>query len=287
MNISKILARFSALIVILMLTACGNKSEKKVITVSIEPQRALLEQIVGDRFEVRTLLPAGANPETFEPTLKTRKEVDDASAYFSVGALPFENQIGKSLPSSVKLVNVADGITPVYGTHDHDHDHDGHNHGNADPHTWTSVKNMRVMATNMFDAVKKLDPQGTDYYAERYKKLVAHLDSLDREYTRRLSPVAGKAFAVWHPSLSYFARDYGLEQISVGFENKEISPARMAQVVGHLRDDKVNVLFFQKEFDSRQAQALSKELNLDIITINPLAYDWESQLETVVRALQP
>lgn len=277
-----------ALMAVVMLASCRKNDGKKTIAVSIEPQRAILEQIVGDRFTVTTILPSGANPETFEPTMKTRKDVDDAVAYFTVGAMPFEQRLASTLPGDVLSVDVSKGITPVYGTHDHEgHEgHEGHSHGSADPHTWTSVKNARVMAKNMYDAVLKLDPKGSDYYSERYNRLVSHLDSLDREFTRRLAPSAGKAFAVWHPSLSYFARDYGLEQISVGFENKELSPKRMAEVAEHARQEGVTVLFFQKEYDSRQARSFADELGTKLITINPLDYDWESQLKTVVRALE-
>ncbi len=270
------------------IVSCGNKVDTRVIVVSIEPQRALLEQIVGERFEVKTLLPSGANPETFEPTIKTRKEVDDAIAYFTIGAMPFEDNIAKTLSDGVMLVNVSDGITPIFGTHDHCEEcaHTQHHHGMADPHTWTSVKNARVIAKNMFDVVVKIDPQAKDYYTERYNKLVQRLDSLDSEYARRLQSKPRNAFAVWHPSLSYFARDYGLKQISVGFENKEISPARMADVTKNIRAEGVEVLFFQKEYDSRQAQSLSNELGIRFITINPLDYDWEGQLEIVIKSLE-
>ncbi len=254
---------------------------------SIEPQRALLEAIAGDRFEVRTLLPAGANPETFEPTIKTRKDIDDAMAYMAIGGMPFEDNIHHSLSSDVRYFDVSEGITPIYGTHDHGdgHDHD-HDDMGADPHVWTSVKNARTMATNMLKALKDIDPSSTDYYTANYNVLIGKLDSLDRDFGRRLAQKSGTAFAVWHPSLSYFARDYGLRQISVGFENKEVSPAHMAHIAEEARQAGVRVLFFQREYDSRQAQSLARELSVNIITINPLDYDWQGQLENIVAALR-
>lgn len=271
-----------------LLTSCANKHEGRVIAVSIEPERALLEQIVGDRFAVKTLLPSGANPETFEPTIKTTREVNDAEAYFSLGALPFEAKISSSLPASVAQANITRGIAPIFGTHDHDgeEEHEGHHHVSADPHTWTSVKNARIMAKNMLDELVLLDPEGKEYYTNRYNKLDAHLDSLDHAFAERLKKMSGKSFAVWHPSLSYFARDYGLNQISVGFENKEISPSRMASVAEHAREHNVRVLFFQKEYDSRQVSTLSNELGIKVITINPLDYEWERQLDNIVSELQ-
>ena len=59
------------------LWGCGGTEDgRPVLTVSVEPQRALLESVVGDRFEVQTLLSSGANPETFEPTIRARMDVD-------------------------------------------------------------------------------------------------------------------------------------------------------------------------------------------------------------------
>ena len=60
--------------------------------------------------------------------------------------------------------------------------------------------------------------------------------------------------SVWHPSLSYFARDYGLEQISLGTEGKEMSAKSLTEAIDKARDKGVGVFFFQKEYDSRQAE---------------------------------
>lgn len=273
-----------ALIVTTLLAACSSSdSDKPRIAVSVEPQRALLSEIVGDRFEVITVLRPGSNPETFEPTIKDRKNIDRAAAYFTTGNLPFEQTLASSLPSTVTQVNVAKGITPVYGTHGHDGHH--HDHGDADPHVWTSVRNSRIMARNMLDAVIALDPEGKDYYTERFNALDHRLDSLDQAFARQLSDIPVRAFAIWHPSLSYMARDYDLEQISVGFENKEMPAKRITEVTDEARKDGVRVFFFQKEYDSRQAETLNQQMGTRLITINPLAYDWEKELSKIVDAL--
>ena len=82
-----------------------------------------------------------------------------------------------------------------------------------------------------------------------------------------------KAFAVWHPSLSYFARDYGLEQIAVGFENKEASPAHLAEVIEEAKEDGVRVLVVQAQYDTRQTESLNKALGARLVSFNPLDSD--------------
>ncbi len=274
-------------LLILVLTSCADTQSGRMLTVSVEPQRKILEEIVGDRYQVTTLLGRGANPETFDPTMKARMALENSAAFFQVGGLPFEESIAETLGENVKIVNTSKGINPIYGTHDHgDADDDDHHHGGADPHTWTSVKNARVIARNMLDALIEIDPDGADFYRQRHSRLDSRLDSLDRVLADKLADIKTRAFAVWHPSLSYFARDYGLSQISVGFENKEMSPRALAEVTDDARQVGVKVLFFQKEYDSRQANSLCGAIGAELVTINPLEYDWEAQLISIADILK-
>lgn len=285
------------LLAIIVLSSCGDRNanrDSKVLTVSIEPQRQLLEAIIGDKFEVHTLLPPGANPETFEVTLRARRDVDGSRAFFSVGQMPFELSVIKTLPEGITVVDCSRDIEPIFGTHDHHHDHDKgdpckedhHEHSNIDPHTWTSVKNMRKMAASMLSTVIQLDPDNADYYKSRHQALDESLKALDDDIASRLEGADVRAFAVWHPSLSYFARDYGLEQIAVGFENKELSPTRMAEVIENARRAGVKTLFYQQQYDSRQVESLNSSLGAQIVTFNPLDYDWQKQLRNITHALE-
>lgn len=267
-----------------ILSSCSTKHDNNVLVVSIEPQRQLLEAIVGDKYNVETILPSGANPESFEITLKTRKDVDRAQAYFTVGTLPFESSITETLPDNVVTVNCSEDIPPIFGTHG-DHHHGNHHHDGVDPHTWTSVKNMRLMAAKMIETIEKIDPKNQSYYRQRYQTLDRSLDSLDHAFATQLATAPRHVFAVWHPSLSYLARDYNLNQISVGYENKEISPSRMATMIENARSAGVRDLFFQQQFDSRQVESLNSSLGANITTFNPLDYDWQSQLQSIVSAL--
>lgn len=275
-------------------TACGAADKTAQPVVSVEPQRALLQEIVGDRHRVVALLAKGANPETFEPTMKNRIALDDALAYFSTGLMPFEQRLAQN--ATAPVVDCSAGIELIYGTHGHCHDHDaddcdGHHDGHggmtADPHIWVSVRNARVMARTMTDEMCRLEPENADYYRDNYQRLDFRLDSLDRAFAATLDalPRDCRAFAVWHPSLSYFARDYGLQQIAVGFENKEVSPQHIARMTEQARANNVTLLFFQADLDSRQAETLNAAMGTRMVTINPLAYDWSHQLGIVTDAL--
>lgn len=273
-------------IALLCLCACSNSgTDLPAIAVSVEPQRYLLEQLAADNFKVVTLMKPGSNPETFEPTMDTRVALDHAAAYFYVGGLPFESKLIESA-SGVPAFDVSDGIVPLFGTHSHNHDHDGDRHTEeADPHVWTSVANARIMARNMARGLIKLDPADSAVYSRRLARLEQRLDSLDNAIAARLSHASTKSFMVWHPSLGYFARDYGLNQLSVGWEAKEPSAAAIRRAIDKARQHGVKVFYYQREFDTRQSQALTEQLGLRTVTIDPLSYDWPTQLNLIADEL--
>ena len=277
----------------LFVQSCGSKdAQKTTITVSLEPQKYFLDKIVGDKIDVECLLANGANPENYEPSMENLMQLERSAAYVKMGNVGFEQVLVDKLKqnnTSLKVYDASKGIDLVMGTHDccEHHDHHGHHHheATADPHTWTSVKNAKVIAKNMYDVVLEVDPENKDYYKTNYDNLVASLDSLDNYATKKLADVKGCSFLVWHPSLSYFARDYGLNQITIGQIGKELSAMQMQEQIDKARNSKAHVFFFQKEYDSRQASVLNEQVCTKMITINPLSYDWEDEIRRIVDAI--
>lgn len=58
------------------------------VTVSIEPQRQMLEAIGGDRVSVSSLLAGGGDPETYDPTLASLVHLEQSAAWFQIGNMP-------------------------------------------------------------------------------------------------------------------------------------------------------------------------------------------------------
>lgn len=269
-----------------IITGCaGGPAEQRIVTVSIEPQRYLLEQITGDKVQVRSLLTEGANPETYDPSVTHMFNLGKSIGYLRMGNIGFEaaiiDKISEANPD-LPIFDTSAGIVPILGTHSHgDHHHDV-----MDPHTWTSVKNAKTIALNMLEAMEKIDPANKQYYRRNYETFSARLDSIDNVITSRLIPCRGHSFMVWHPSLSYFARDYELNQVVVGnAEHKENSIADLRSSIDQARREGASIFFFQKDFDSRQVSAINSELEAHEVNINPLSYHWEEELLKIADAI--
>lgn len=278
-------------------TSSDNTHSPLPLTVSIEPQRQILEAIGGHRVTVHSLLANGEDPETYDPTIGTLIHLDKSAGWFQVGNMPFENELVKKLSSGINCIDTSEGIELIEGTHGHSHDHSeesedhghhhhhGHSHDGVDPHTWSSVKNMRIIASNMYEALIGMDPEGKDYYRVRFDSVMSHLDSLDRVYEKRLAPLSGKTFMVWHPSLSYFARDYGLRQISVAADHRETSLLSLQSTIDKAINEGVEVFFEQSSYDPRLSATVQQHIGTVCVKFDPLDYDWETGLDRVVSAL--
>lgn len=273
-------------------SSCSPMATKPIIAVSIQPQRYFLEKIVGDKFDVLCLLAQGSNPEAYEPSFNHLMNLEKSKAYFCMGNIGFElailNRVKTNNPE-LQIINTSEGIDYLHGTHsgvladEHEHHH-GHSH-EVDPHVWTSVENAKIIAQNMYKAVLELDSHNKKYYTKNYNALVAELLELENELNGKMEGVKGITFAVWHPSLSYFARDYGLTQIAMENEGKEVPAAVLKKEIDMAREQNVKVLFFQKEFDSRQIQTINEQLGATMVEINPMAYEWADEMRKIADAL--
>ena len=257
-----------------------------VVTLSIEPQKWLLERIGGDRIEVRTFLAGDANPESFDPALSVIRDAARSDAFMRMGHLPWENSLIEKVVAgneSLLVVDTSEGIDLIEGSHGHHH-HPGMSE--VDPHTWSSVKNARIMAANMLKGLQTIDPAGSDYYEKNYRALDASLDSLDKSFASRLAPLKGESFLVWHPSLSYFARDYGLNQIAMGMENKEMTLPMMQKKLDEAASHRAKVFFIQPQMDAGgKAEPIIARTGAVKQVIHPLSPEWQAELEVIVDAL--
>ena len=131
-----------------------------------------------------------------------------------------------------------------------------------------------------------MDKTNDSIYVGRYKALCQQIEQTDSLIRQTLAtPGSDHAFMIYHPALSYFARDYGLHQIPIEAGGKEPSPAPLKALMNTCKNEKVRVIFVQPEFDRRNAEIIAKQTGTKVVDINPLAYDWETEMLNTARAL--
>jgi len=269
--------------------SCSNATKKpkeKVVFASILPLKYFVDKIVGDIYKVEVTVPPGVGPETYSPTPKQMKMLSEADAYFAIGYLAFEIDLlnkFSSLNPNLKVFQISKGINLIEVKEDQHTDHI-HIQG-VDPHIWSSPKEAKIISQNIYEGMMTVDPLNRERYSKNLQSLLAEIDKVDSTITNILSKAKTKKFIIFHPALGYFARDYGLEQLSIEFEGKVPSPKHMQELIGNARSGSVRLVFIQKEFDKRNAEIVAQEIGCKAVQIDPLDYNWPEQMISIASKL--
>ena len=277
------------LLILFIFCGCGSttqKNDKPIITVTLEPLRYFAEAIAGEHYDVVSMVPKGSSPESYDPTPQQLVALSRSQAYLRIGYIGFEQAWMKKLEANapdMKVFDTSQGVDLIRGE---GHWHGDHFHeGGVEPHIWNSTRNATVIAENIYTALCELDATHQEEYKHRLDSLKETIRRTD-ENVRTLLENADSTFLIYHPALSYFARDYDLKQISIEEGGKEPSPAYLKSLIELCRKEKARIIFVQQEFDQRNAQLIADELGIEIVAINPLSYDWAKEMVRVAEALK-
>lgn len=281
-------------ITVALLYGCTSSREPddRLVAVSILPQKYFLEQIAGDDFDCEVLVAPGASHETYDPTPKQMARLAGASIWFTNGYLAFEEQWREKFRQNnprLHIADLSDGIDPIHG-HDHAHDHDetGHHncsHGGVDPHYWLSAREARTLANNMYRELVKRYPDRTETYESNLNDLLTRIDSLDRFAENRLAGTPSRTFMIFHPALTYFARDYELVQVAIEKDGKSPSAKSLREFIDIARGENISLILVQSQFDQQNANTIAREIGGRSVQFDPMAEDWLQNMYEIVELL--
>jgi zinc transport system substrate-binding protein len=276
------------LIAIAFIAGCGTNSvnnDKPLLTVSILPQKYLLKKIGGDRFEINVMVPPGMNPATYDPSPRQLQQLNRSKAYFRIGYIGFEKTWMKKISSinkSMPVFDLSSGLMIIESEHNSP---SGDNIKIADPHIWLSPKALKVISLNICNALIEIMPSDSSIYKYNYYLFTQELDSLDKKIGKSLSGLSKKKFIIYHPALTYLARDYGLQQIPVEYEGKSPSPSYLQELINMAKNENIKAIFIQEQFDTENAKVISDEIDGKLIIINPLDEDLLNQIQYITENL--
>ncbi|MFO7707784.1 MAG: zinc ABC transporter substrate-binding protein [Desulfobacterales bacterium] len=296
----KLIVRGLSALVFMMISVWLPQAEAKQVKtfVSIAPQQYFVQRIGGELVEVSVLVPAGADPHTYEPKPRQMAELAKTAVYFTVG-IDFEKAWIKKIAATnpeMRIVNTDAGIEkmalPAHRhegkghTHSHDNKKSAHSHdhaGGPDPHLWLSPPLVKVQAKQIADGLIAVDSVNRTRYENNLADFVREIEALDAELKGLFAGSPGARFMVFHPSWGYFAQAYGLEQVPIEIEGKDPKPAQLTELIHHAREQGIKVVFVQPQFSARSAEMVAREIGGQVVAIDPLAANWAENLRAVGR----
>jgi len=254
--------------------------------VSILPQQTFLKAIGGDKVNISLMVKPGNSPHTYEPKPSQMKAISEADVYFAIG-IEFENAWLERFQNQNRAMIISDttkGIVKIDMNY-HSCSDAKHNHSHAkDPHIWTSPKNVKIMANNMFAKLVELDKENEQYYKNNLADFLQYVDETDKQI-REIVEKDSK-FMVFHPAWGYFAKEYGLIQIPIEIEGKNPKPKELKQLIIKAKKENISVIITAPEFSDKIAKQMANELNIPVIKISPLAKNWGENLIKLAKSLK-
>lgn len=283
-----------ALVMLLPLSTFANSPIN--VHVSILPQKYFVERIGKDRVNVDILVKPGKSPSTYSPSPDQIKKLMVSDVYFRIG-VPFENGILPQLESiaKVKIVDTREGIELRQMEEEESQDHhkdaghhddkEEHHHLGNDPHIWMSPVTVKIQAHTIFQTLSRMDPDGQEKYKTNYDRFVKDLDDLDNRLKTVLKELKGGNLFVFHPAFGYFTDTYGLKQIAVETMGKAPKGKALSAIIKLAKKEKTRVIFVQPQFDRNAAEKIASAINGAVVSIDPLAYDYLSNMEKMAHAI--
>lgn len=279
-TVSKLCLTVIIIIQVLLMVSCASPADKEddklTVAVSIIPQETFVKEVSGNMVDIITAIPPGKSPENYAPSPMEIEKLSRSSIYFTIG-VPAETGILDKLNDingSIKIVDLADKVKEQYPEIEVAP-------GHRDPHIWLSPKRASVMVDIISQELSDADKENSGRYRENAQLYIEKLIELDKEISGLFSNLKNRTFIIYHPSLGYFADDYGLNMVSIEEGGKEAAPSNLQKVIDIAREQNIKTVFYQSEIDSKQSSVLADEIGGKPVQVAPLAPNYIDNIKKI------
>ena len=244
------------------------------VAATVAPIAGLVDRVAPGIADVTVMIPPGASPVTYEPSLSRVRAAASADLYVSVGHPAF------SWESTwlAGLLQQGDAVV-ISGSEECDILPD-------DPHVWLSLACARSVARRVAEAVRRARPEAAESIAASLAELLSEMDAMRVVADSALGQRRGGTFITLHPAWGYLAEEYDLRQLAIlEHGSGDAGPAELARVVAEARELGLVDVMVQPQFSAEAALLVARELGGEPVVLDPLARDWSASFLRTVHVL--
>lgn len=225
----------------------------------------IAQNVAGDRLQVESLLPYGADPHSYQPIPQDVAKVANSDLLITNGVnyehfltTVLENAGGKRTILEASAGLKIQGATNGEQT--------------GDPHLWMDPNNVIGYVENIRDGLTKIDPAGTDVYASNAQAYIAQLQALDGWIKEQVAtiPAERRLLVTNHENMGYFANRYGFKIIGTvvpGFSSDAAPSAQqMAALIDQIKASGAPAVFLDTSDATTLADQVASDANVTVIT---------------------
>ncbi|HAQ65731.1 MAG TPA: hypothetical protein DCR43_07765 [Bacteroidales bacterium] len=275
-----------------LLSGCLSRqanNARPLVAVSILPLQYLVDNISGGTVESMVMLPPGTNHEAYDPAPKQMAQLAGAKLYLTTGNTAFDETWLPNLAENNPQMTVrilTDGIELIAGSCNHEEHYGGDHHEGIDPHYRLAPRSFKLMASGIFRELSRMMPENKALFQQKYDSIASVIDGIDSLASKELVGLSNRHFMVFHPALTYFARDYGLEQVAIEADGKAPGVSGLRSFIDIAREGNIKVIFIQKEYDSTNAAAIAREIGGTTRSFDHMAYDWPANMTRIIQSMK-
>jgi zinc/manganese transport system substrate-binding protein/manganese/iron transport system substrate-binding protein len=233
----------------------------------------IVANVGGDRVAVWSVIPAGADPHTWEASPQEVVRLEDSDSFIYMGAYlePFiEDGAWRraARDAGIPQLELAEEVELIAVDRVIDHGDHVHDLRGGDPHVWLDP----LKAIEVVDAVEThladLDPAGAAAFAANAEVYRTKLRALDEAYRAGLAaiPPERRKLVVFHDAYTYFAERYDFEVVGIVLPNPDGEPSArdIADLVSTIEEEGVGVVFGEPQFDTSLLDAIAAEAGVEV-----------------------
>lgn len=242
-----------------LLLACGTdrpavSRSGLTVVATIHPLASIVGEVAGSA-DVRTLLPPGAHPDTYEARPRDAEAMAAADLLVRVGGAA-DAWVGS--PAGMPVVEFTEGMELTAG---------------GNPHVWLDPIRVRdVLVPRLLEALVDITPDSAAAFRERAAAFSDSLTALDAEIRELLAGAPTRRFIAAHPAWDYFAARYDLEPVGVlhASPGREVGTRELAELVRSARGGGVQAVIAEPQLGRAGVDALARELDARVEIADPV-----------------
>ena len=225
--------------------------------------------IAGDEAHVIMLLPPGVEPHTFEPKPQDIATISNADLFIYTGKNmePWAEKILKGIKNTRLIIVDSSQNIPLISANQRDNK----NEEKYDPHIWLDFQNIKIMANNVLQGLKKIDPSHADLYKKNAQEYSDKLSSLDNKFKKTLATCKKKEVVYGgHYAFGYMAKRYGIVYKAVqGFlPESEPSMKDLSDMIAFIKKNNVDYVYYEELSSPKIAQTIANETHTQLLLLN-------------------
>ena len=246
----------------------------------------LAQLALGNNVTIETIVPAGVDVHTFEPSPADAQKLAGADLIVMNGlgldewALSLLEAAGKSEEDVLELAEGIDESNAWVYLEGEEHDEEEgeehseeegeeHGHGGTDPHIWLDPKGAAIYVNRIAARVAAELPERAAAIESARDAGLAEIATLDEELRVGFTAVEASArkIVTFHDAFGYFARAYEIEIVGVAVEapGQEPSAKEIAALIDAIKAAGVTSVFSEAQFPSKVLDQVAAETGATVL----------------------